>query len=66
VHTPFDGDVVFVLATGVHALEGPRPLALSLLGLAAADCVTRAIGRAVYAAESIGGWISYRERYGLS
>ena len=65
VHTPFDGDVAFVLATGVHALAEPRPLALSLLGMAAADCVTRAIGRAVYAAESIGGWTSYRDRYGL-
>jgi L-aminopeptidase/D-esterase-like protein len=65
VHTPFDGDVLFVLATGAHGLAEPRPLSLSFLGMAAADCVTRAIGRAVYAAESIGGWQSYRDRYGL-
>lgn len=65
VHTPLDGDVIFVLATGQHALGEPRPAALSLLGMAAADCVTRAIGRAVYAADSIGGWPCYRDRYGL-
>jgi len=65
VHTPFDGDVVFVLATGAHALEEPRALALSYLGMAAADCVTRAIGRGVYEAESIGEWPSYRDHYGL-
>jgi L-aminopeptidase/D-esterase-like protein len=65
VHTPLDGDVLFVLATGLHRLDEPRPLALSMLGMAAADCVTRAIGRGVFAAESLGGWPSYRDRYGL-
>jgi L-aminopeptidase/D-esterase-like protein len=50
VHTPFDGDVVFVLATGVRPLTGPRPIALTVLGALAADCVARAIARGVYEA----------------
>ncbi len=61
VHTPFDGDIVFVLATGRHALGEPRPVALSLLGALAADCVARAVARGVYAAESLGELRSYRD-----
>ncbi len=61
VHTPFDGDGVFVLATGRHALGAPRAAALSLLGALAADCVARAVARGVYAAESLGDLISYRD-----
>lgn len=65
-HTPFDGDTLFVLATGSHALPdgAARPLALARIGAVAADCVTRAIGRAVYHAETLGDCLSYRERYG--
>lgn len=65
-HTPFDGDTLFALATGIRPLpEGPaRALALAQIGAVAADCVTRAIGRAVYEAETLGPWLSYRERYG--
>lgn len=49
-HLPFDGDTVFALASGAQPLqEGPkRPVALSLLGSAAADCLARAIARGVY------------------
>ena len=50
VHTPFDGDVVFVLATGRRALPDPRPFSLTRLGALAADCVARAIARGVFAA----------------
>ena len=50
VHSPFDGDVVFALATGVHALEGPRPMAIARIGALAADCLARAIARGVYEA----------------
>ena len=48
-HTPFDGDLVFAAATGVHALPDPvlTPMAL---GHAAATALARAIARAVYAA----------------
>ncbi len=64
IHTPFDGDVVFALATGAVKQE-PDPLALSLLGTVAADCMTRAIGRAIWEAKSKKGWVSYREHHKL-
>jgi len=61
-HTPFDGDAVFALATG----EGPpaAPAALLRLGNAAADCLARAVMRALLAAESLGGVPSWRQRWG--
>ena len=61
VHTPFDGDIVFALATANRALTDPRPFALIELGNAAADCVARAIARALYEAESLGNMRSYRD-----
>ena len=59
VHTPFDGDTVFVLATGA----GPpvEPAALTRLGSAAADCLARAVMRAVLAAEPLGGVPNWRQ-----
>lgn len=63
-HTPFDGDTLFVLATGRHALAEPRPQALAALGALAADCVARAVARGVHAATSLGPWPSWRDRYG--
>jgi len=65
VHTPFDGDTIFVLAGGAWSLPEPRAEALTRIGAAAADCVARSVMRAVYAAESLGGSIGYRERFGL-
>jgi L-aminopeptidase/D-esterase-like protein len=50
VHTPFDGDVVFVLATGRHEIQGPRPMTIARVGALAADCLARAIARGVYEA----------------
>jgi L-aminopeptidase/D-esterase-like protein len=64
VHTPFDGDTVFVLANGRHALGSPRAAWVARLGAMAADCVARSIGRAVVAAESAGRFQSWRERFG--
>lgn len=66
VHTPFDGDTVIALATGATVLAEPRPLALTTLGALAADALGRAIGRAVWEAETVGGWPSYRDHLGLS
>ena len=64
-HTPFDGDTMFVIATGtLEASEPIAPRALGRLGMIAADCVARAIGRAVVEAESLGDMPSYRELYG--
>ncbi len=53
VHSPFDGDVVFALATGAQALPGDiRPYALTRLGNLAADCLARAVARGVHAAST--------------
>jgi len=62
VHTPFDGDTVFALATGA----GPAadPATLTRLGSAAADCLTRAVMRAVLAASPLGGFPSWRQLWG--
>ena len=54
IHTPFDGDTVFAMATGKKSLPAPTPLTLSRLGTAAADTLARAIARAVYEAETPG------------
>jgi len=50
VHTPFDGDVVFVLSTGRRPLADPADLTLARLGALAADCLARAVARGVYEA----------------
>jgi len=49
-HTPFDGDVVFALATGKRPLGAPRLGVVARLGALAADCLARAIARGVYEA----------------
>jgi L-aminopeptidase/D-esterase-like protein len=62
IHTLFDGDTVFALATG---RRGPvDPAGLVRLGALAADCLARAVARAVYQATSTARYMSYRERYG--
>jgi len=63
-HTPFDGDTVFALATGAGA--GADPARLTRLGNAAADCLSRAIMRAIVAAEPLGGYPSWRHLWGNS
>lgn len=63
VHTPFDGDTVFALSTGKKALPEQHSLALTALGSIAADTLARAIGRALWAAETAGGFLSYRETF---
>ncbi len=50
VHTAFDGDTMFALATG--SLPAPGEVDVVELQAAAADCVTRAIGHALCAARS--------------
>jgi L-aminopeptidase/D-esterase-like protein len=49
-HTPFDGDTVFALASGGSLLGRPplRAVQVARIGSAAADCMTRAIARAVH------------------
>ena len=60
-HTPFDGDIVFALATGRWHLAGERPRLVARIGAVAADCLARAIARAVYQAAPLGCWPAYRD-----
>ncbi|MGW0701023.1 P1 family peptidase [Streptomyces sp. NPDC002867] len=68
VHLLNDGDTVFALATGAKPLDKADPLALNDVLAAGADMVTRAIVRAVRAADGVDGpggvFPSYRELYG--
>lgn len=48
-HTLFDGDLVFAVSTGTKPVAGA---ALLDIGHAAATCLTRAIARGVYLADS--------------
>ena len=63
VHSMVDGDTLFALSTTTR--PAPEPEQLHDLLTAAADCVTRAVGRAILAAESVatpaGQWRCYRE-----
>lgn len=56
VFAPFDGDVVFALATAQRPTPEPRALAIARFGALAADCLTRAIARGVHAATGAGAW----------
>jgi L-aminopeptidase/D-esterase-like protein len=49
-HMPFDGDLVFALASGAIELpaDGGRQRAIARIGSAAADCLARAIARGVH------------------
>jgi L-aminopeptidase/D-esterase-like protein len=53
VHAPFDGDVVFALSTARQPLPAPggsSAFAVARLGALAADCLARAVARAVHEA----------------
>ncbi len=69
-HTPLDGDTVFALATGAvevaPAAETPAGLSpetalITAVGVAAADCLARAVLGGVLAAESVAEIPTYRE-----
>lgn len=62
VFAPFDGDVVFALATAARPAPAPRALALARFGALAADCLTRAVARGVHAAASVGAHRAWRDR----
>ena len=49
-HTPFDGDTVFALASGEMTLDVNllRAAQIGRIGSAAADCLARAVARAVH------------------
>lgn len=59
LHTPFDGDTVFALATGTG--EPVDTSDLSRLGSLTADCLSRAVARGVYEAETLGPYPGYKD-----
>jgi L-aminopeptidase/D-esterase-like protein len=62
VFSPMDGDVVFALSTGIHAVDDVRHVAQ--IGMLAADCVTRAVARGVYHAQALDDvWQGYGQAY---
>jgi L-aminopeptidase/D-esterase-like protein len=62
VHTPFDGDLVYAVSTAKRKLDSAwRQRDVMRLGSIAADCLTRAIARGVYEAQSLGPAKSYRD-----
>ncbi|MGD9979567.1 MAG: P1 family peptidase [Hyphomonadaceae bacterium] len=61
VYAPFDGDVVFALATAQRETPVPRPLAIARFGALAADCLARAVARGVYEAHSVGPHRAWRD-----
>jgi len=64
VHTPFDGDTVFVLATGRRGLADSHA-DVARIGSMAADCTARAVARGVYEADNLGKMVSYRDHFGV-
>ena len=67
-HTMFDGDALFCLATGRRPLPeiagvfpAGRAQAINDIGQAAADCTTRAILHAIFAARSAAGKPAFRD-----
>jgi L-aminopeptidase/D-esterase-like protein len=66
VHTPLDGDLVFVAALGQKELPDPV-FALSELGMLAGNVVARAVARGVHEASALpfpGALPSWKEKYG--
>jgi len=71
VHTMFDGDTVFCLATGEldpavlkqQAAWGNTAANVNKLGAAAADALARAIVHAMLSARTVGDVPSYRDKY---
>jgi L-aminopeptidase/D-esterase-like protein len=61
IHTPFDGDTIFSLATSAWGPGEVDPVLLARIGSLAADCMARAIGRGLWHAESLGDLICYRD-----
>jgi L-aminopeptidase/D-esterase-like protein len=64
-HALFDGEAVFAAATGKRPIED-EATDLILIGVAAADCLARAIARGIYEAEALpfeGALPAWRDRF---
>ncbi len=65
-HAPMDGDTVFAVATQRKPLTDPLP-DLTEIGMAAGDCLARAIARGVYEATALpfhGALPAWRDKFG--
>lgn len=51
LHTPFDGDSIFAISTGEHKTDGPTAQAIALAGAMAANCIERAVEKALAATQ---------------
>jgi L-aminopeptidase/D-esterase-like protein len=65
VFTPMDGDVVFSLATGHLSVTDPVS-DVARIGMAAADCLARAVARGIFEAAGQGDWPAYKDTYPVS
>lgn len=65
IHTPFDGDTLFALATG-KLRRDTSPELVMRLGAIAADCVARAVCRAIHAATDLGELRCWHSVHGVS
>src|SRR5512139_1311278 len=71
LHTMFDGDTVFALATGEvdpevlkgQAAWGNMAANIIKIGAAVADALSRAVVHAMLNAETVGAVASYRDKY---
>ena len=66
-HAAMDGDIVFACSTGKNPLEGGL-VGLTELGIAASDCLARAVARGVYAATALlfaGAMPAWKDRFAL-
>ena len=61
VFAPFDGDVVFALSTAARETPEPRALSVARIGALAADCLSRAVARGVYEAQSTPSHRAWRD-----
>lgn len=61
VHTPYDGDTIFALATGTHQPAGTPQTVLLQIGALAAEVMAEAIVRAGRAAVGIPGYPAARD-----
>jgi L-aminopeptidase/D-esterase-like protein len=61
IHTPFDGDVVFAISTAHRPMPQAADYTVARLGALAADCLARAVARAVFEAQAWPGVTAWRD-----
>ncbi len=61
IYAPFDGDVIFALAKKEAGAPTIDPFTLARIGALGADTLSRAVGRAIGSAQSIGPHLCWRD-----